>query len=80
MSEEMGTQIQDLTRRIFEEAGCEFNLNSPRQLGEVLFEKMNLPHKQKLKKSGQFSTAVEVLEELAENYPLPRMILEYRQL
>jgi DNA polymerase-1 len=80
MSEEMGTQIQDLTTRIFEEAGTEFNLNSPRQLGEVLFEKMNLPHKQKLKKSGQYSTAVEVLEELAENYPLPRMILEYRQL
>jgi DNA polymerase-1 len=80
MSEEMGDQIQDLTQRIFLEANCEFNLNSPRQLGEVLFEKMNLPHKQKLKKSGQYSTAVEVLEELAENYPLPRMILEYRQL
>ncbi|HET9219716.1 MAG TPA: DNA polymerase I [Terriglobia bacterium] len=80
MSEEMGDQIQDLTQRIFLEANCEFNLNSPRQLGEVLFEKLNLPHKQKLKKSGQYSTAVEVLEELAENYPLPRMILEYRQL
>jgi len=80
MSEEMGIQILDLTTRIFEEAGTEFNLNSPRQLGEVLFEKLNLPHKQKLKKSGQYSTAVEVLEELAENYPLPRMILEYRQL
>src|SRR5688572_692726 len=80
MSEEMGDQIQDLTQRIFLEANTEFNLNSPRQVGEVLFEKMNLPHKQKLKKSGQYSTAVEVLEELAENYPLPRMILEYRQL
>src|SRR4030095_12084589 len=80
MSAEMATQIQELTRRIYEEATCEFNLNSPRQLGEVLFEKMNLPHKQKLKKSGQYSTAVEVLEELAESYPLPRMILEYRQL
>jgi DNA polymerase-1 len=80
MSEEMGDQIQDLTQRIYEEANCEFNLNSPRQLGEVLFEKLNLPHKQKLKKSGQYSTAVEVLEELAENYPLPRLILEYRQL
>ena len=80
MSAEMATQIEDLTRRIYEEAGCEFNLNSPRQLGEVLFEKLNLPHKSKLKKSGQYSTAVEVLEELAESYPLPRMILEYRQL
>src|SRR6185436_3443135 len=80
MSAEMATQIEDLTRRIYEEAGCEFNLNSPRQLGEVLFEKLNLPHKSKLKKSGQYSTAVEVLEELAESYPLPRLILEYRQL
>ena len=80
MSAEMEVQIRDLTQRIYEEAKCEFNLNSPRQLGEVLFEKMNLPHKQKLKKSGQYSTAVEVLEELAESYPLPRMILEYRQL
>jgi len=80
MSAEMASQIQELTRRIFEEANCEFNLNSPRQLGEVLFEKLNLPHKQKLKKSGQYSTAVEVLEELAESFPLPRLILEYRQL
>jgi DNA polymerase-1 len=80
MSTEMSSQIQELTQRIYGEATCEFNLNSPRQLGEVLFEKMNLPHKQKLKKSGQYSTAVEVLEELAESYALPRLILEYRQL
>jgi DNA polymerase-1 len=80
MSTEMSSQIQELTQRIYAEATCEFNLNSPRQLGEVLFEKMNLPHKQKLKKSGQYSTAVEVLEELAESYALPRLILEYRQL
>ena len=80
MSAEMGTQIEDLTQRICEEANCEFNLNSPRQLGEILFEKLNLPRPQKLKKSGQYSTAVEVLEELAESFPLPRLVLEYRQL
>jgi DNA polymerase I len=79
MSGEMGTQLDDLTKRIYAGAGCEFNLNSPKQLGEVLFEKMNLPQPKKLKKSGQYSTAVEVLEELAQNYELPKLILEYRQ-
>ena len=80
MSGEMTSQMDDLTRRICEAAGCEFNLNSPRQLGEVLFDKLNLPRPRKLKKSGQYSTAVEVLEELAEKYDLPRLVLEYRQL
>ncbi len=79
MSSEMGFQLDDLTKRIYAGAGCEFNLNSPKQLGEVLFEKMNLPQPKKLKKSGQYSTAVEVLEELAQSYELPRWILEYRQ-
>jgi DNA polymerase-1 len=80
MSGEMSVQMDDLTRRIHEVAGCEFNLNSPRQLGEILFDKLNLPRPRKLKKSGQYSTAVEVLEELAEKYELPRLILDYRQL
>ena len=80
MSAEMAVQIDDLTRRIYAGAACEFNLNSPKQLGEVLFEKMNLPMPRKLKKSGQYSTAVEVLEELAKSYELPRLILDYRQL
>jgi DNA polymerase I len=79
MSVEMGAQLDDLTRRIYAGAGCEFNLNSPKQLGEVLFEKMNLPQPKKLKKSGQYSTAVEVLEELAQTYELPKLLLEYRQ-
>ena len=80
MSAEMSVQLDDLTRRIYVCAACEFNLNSPKQLGEVLFEKMNLPMPRKLKKSGQYSTAVEVLDELAKTYELPRLILEYRQL
>jgi DNA polymerase-1 len=79
MSAEMTAQIEELTRRIYAAAECEFNLNSPKQLGEILFEKMNLPMPRKLKKSGQYSTAVEVLEELARTYPLPGLILEYRQ-
>ena len=79
MSVEMGTQMEELTTAIFAAAGCEFNINSPRQLGEILFEKLNLPHSKKLKKSGQYSTAVEVLEELAKNYDIPRLVLEFRQ-
>ncbi|MBI4472365.1 MAG: DNA polymerase I [Acidobacteria bacterium] len=80
MSAEMGAQLDDLTRRICEIADCDFNINSPRQLGEILFDKLNLPRPRKLRKSGQYSTAVEVLEELAEKYELPRLVLDYRQL
>ncbi|HLH32961.1 MAG TPA: DNA polymerase I, partial [Terriglobia bacterium] len=80
MSQEMGTQLEDLTRRICEIADCEFNINSPRQLGEILFDKLNLPRPRKLRKSGQYSTAVEILEELAQQHELPRLVLEYRQL
>jgi DNA polymerase-1 len=80
MSQEMGTQLDQLTRRICEIADCEFNINSPRQLGEILFDKLNLPRPRKLRKSGQYSTAVEILEELAAQHELPRLVLEYRQL
>jgi DNA polymerase-1 len=80
MSREMGTQLDELTRRICELADCEFNINSPRQLGEILFDKLNLPRPRKLRKSGQYSTAVEILEELAQQHELPKLVLEYRQL
>src|SRR5437867_4501302 len=61
MSREMGAQLDDLTRKICEIADCDFNINSPRQLGEILFDKLNLPRPRKLRKSGQYSTAVEIL-------------------
>jgi DNA polymerase I len=80
MSQEMGTQLDALTRRICEIADCDFNINSPRQLGEILFDKLNLPRPRKLRKSGQYSTAVEILEELAAQHELPKLVLEYRQL
>jgi DNA polymerase-1 len=79
MSETIGAEIEGLTAAIYELAGEVFNINSPKQLGVILFEKLNLPPARKLRKSGQYSTAVEVLEQLAENYELPRLILEYRQ-
>jgi len=80
MSGDFEKQIELLTQRAFELAGMEFNINSPRQLGEILFEKLNLPAPKKLKKSGQYSTSVEILEQLAQQYELPRVMLEYRQI
>ncbi len=66
--------------RIFELAGEEFNVNSPKQLGEILFDKLKLPALKKTGKTRSASTAVEVLEELALTHELPRLILEWRGL
>lgn len=65
-------------KRIFELAGEEFNISSPKQLGEVLFEKLKLPHNKKTK-SG-YSTSAEVLTSLCGDYPIAALILDYRQL
>ena len=66
-----------LEQEVFEEAGESFNLNSPIQLGQVLFEKMGLPAAKKTKKG--YSTSAEVLEKLAPDYPIVNKILQYRQ-
>jgi len=66
--------------RIFELAGQEFNVNSPKQLGEILFDKLQLPTLKKTSKTRSASTAVEVLEELALVHELPRLILDWRGL
>src|SRR5207302_6543645 len=74
---------QDLAKRtkeIYEAAGGEFNINSPKQLAEVLFDKLRLPVLRKTGTSKAPSTAVEVLEELALAHDLPRLILEWRSL
>ena len=68
------------TARIFELAGQEFNVNSPKQLGEILFDKLQLPALKKTGKTRSASTAVGVLEELALTHELPRLILEWRGL
>jgi len=80
MSREMEAEINNLTNRIFELAGESFNINSPRQLAVILFEKMKLPQPKKTRKAGHYATGVEVLEQLAESFELPRLILEYREL
>jgi DNA polymerase-1 len=66
--------------RIYEMSGVEFNINSPRQLGEVLFEKMQLPALKRTGRTRTASTAVEVLEELALSHEMPRLVLEWRAL
>lgn len=74
----LGGRIDELIAQIYSEAGREFNVNSPKQLGTVLFEEMQIPCKKKTK-SG-YSTKAEVLEELAPDYPIVKLILEYRSL
>jgi DNA polymerase-1 len=79
LSQEMTKNLDRLVSEIFELAGGEFNINSPRQIGEVLFHKLHLPMIKKTRKTKDFSTSVEVLEDLAKEYELPQKILEYRQ-
>ncbi len=80
MSQEVEGAISRLTQEIYEISGEEFNLNSPRQLSTVLFEKLNLPVMRKTRKAGHYATGVEVLEKLAETYEIARLILDYREL
>ena len=77
-SKVLGSKISVLEKEIYEAAGEEFNINSPKQLGVILFEKLGMPNGKKTK-SG-YSTAADVLEKLAPDYPVVSKILEYRQL
>jgi DNA polymerase-1 len=77
----MGQQLAELEQRIYAEAGAEFNINSPAQLGHVLFEKLQYPVLKKTKTTKSWSTSVEVLEELAgHGYAVPSLILQHREL
>ena len=76
--EQLEGKIATLEQEVYELAGEKFNINSPKQLGEILFERMQLPHGKKTKTG--YSTAADVLEKLAPNYPVVQKILEYRQL
>lgn len=78
-SETLRDDLLELEQTIYEKAGTEFNINSPQQLGEVLFDKMGLPAGKKTK-TGQYSTAESVLTKLASDYEMPDLILEYRAL
>lgn len=76
--EKLSVRIHELEQMIYEKAGEEFNINSPKQLGVILFEKMGIPGGKKTKTG--YSTAADILEKLAQDQPIVNDILEYRQL
>ena len=80
LSDEYHKELDKLVKKIYSKAGAEFNLNSPKQLAEVLFEKMGMKSGKKRNASGSFSTKVSVLEELEGSNPIISDILSYREL
>ncbi len=80
MSKRLEGEIDAKAKEIYECCGQEFNINSPKQLGDVLFNKLNLPKPVKYGKGRTISTAVDVLEGLAADHKAPKLVLEYRQL
>jgi DNA polymerase-1 len=79
MSQSMEKEVRRLEKEIWELAGVEFNCNSPTQLAEILFDKLNLEPAAKRGRPKSRSTAVEVLEELSARHPLPKKVIEYRE-
>ncbi|NER09533.1 DNA polymerase I [Muriicola jejuensis] len=80
LSGQLDKDIASLEKKIYEEAGETFNIGSPKQLGEILFDKLKLVHKPKKTKTGQYSTAEDVLSYLAKDHQIIRDVLEYRGL
>jgi len=80
LSKKVEEQLEELSLRIYDLAGKKFNINSPQQLSQVLFEDLKLPSVRKTAKKTGLSTDIGVLETLAKEHPLPGLLLEYRQL
>ena len=80
MSQTMEKEIRHLEKEIWKLAGSEFNINSPTQLAEILFDKLNLQPNARRGKAKARSTAADILEELAAQHPLPDKIIEYREI
>jgi DNA polymerase-1 len=80
MSKELEAETGRLEKQIHALAGCAFNINSPRQLGEILFHKLGLQAGRRTKVTKGFSTSIDILEELAAVHPLARDVLDYRQM
>ena len=80
ISEEFGRQIRKIEEEIYKAAGMPFNIASPKQLGEVLFEKLKIDEKAKKTKTGQYATGEDVLQKLSHKHPIIQMILDYRSL
>lgn len=79
-SETMNAELRELEQQIYEYAGMQFNIGSPKQLGEILFEKMRIIENAKLTKSKQYQTGEEVLLKMAHKHPIVPLILEWRKL
>jgi DNA polymerase-1 len=80
MSARLSERIDTIAQEVYSIAGHPFNINSPQQLGKILFEEMNLPSPVKYGKGKVISTAADILEGLAANYPIAQLVLDYRQL
>ena len=80
LSERTTNEMEDITKEIYELAGEEFNISSPKQLGEVLFDKMKIISKPKKTKTGQYSTSEEVLNELSSKSDLVKLVLKFRSI
>ncbi|MBO9701994.1 MAG: DNA polymerase I [Sporocytophaga sp.] len=79
-SKQLDLELLDIEKSIFNRAGCEFNIASPKQLGEVLFERLKIDPKAKKTKTGQYATGEEVLSKLAPEHLIAQEILDYREL
>jgi len=79
MSDSLKSDLDKLQKTIFKLAGTEFNIGSPKQMGEVLFDKLKLLDKAKKTKTGQYATGEDVLQKLADEHEIARKILEYRE-
>ncbi|MEG0969216.1 MAG: DNA polymerase, partial [Pseudomonas sp.] len=73
-------KMQEIEQQVFEAAGMEFNVGSPKAVGEVLFDHLKLDEKAKKTKTGQYSTSEDVLEKLTDKHPVVGLILEHRGL
>ena len=80
MSSRLAVTIDDLAEKVYASSGHRFNIGSPKQLGDVLFNKMGLPQPLKYGKGKVISTAQDILEGLAGEHEVPAIVLEYRQL
>jgi len=81
MSDRFGGHIKEIEKEIYDEAGMEFNINSPQQLGYILFEKLQLPSQKKTSKTKRYSTDMKVLKKLsAFSHKMPKLLLRYRSL
>ncbi|MFH4968506.1 DNA polymerase I [Gaetbulibacter sp. M240] len=80
LSDQLDKDIKDLETKIYEEAGEEFNIASPKQLGEILFDKLKLVDKPKKTKTGQYSTSEDILSYLAKDHKIVKAVLDYRGL